>query len=1282
MNPFITVTLAHHGLELRCAPAGLSEDRPFDAADCARLKEWSARYLDATRTTNPHPALLAIGQQIHDWLNGSSFFLARALNSVQNPALIEFGVSRNDCDQEPAKALLDAPWELLASEGRFWALRTDLAFCPVRRIGSAIAPPAPGGSRLGLVFMAAAPHGAENLDYEAEEASILTATHNLGLDLAVEESGTLDLLSACVAREKPDVIQISCHGTLLPQPGLLLEDDIGDPAFISADLLALQLASHHPRLLFLSACETAQADPVLPSLARSLVLAGTPAVLGWAAPVGDGEATLFASLLYDGLAKGLDLAHSLALARLQLADHDRLPASGTAAPRSRDWHLARLFLSAGGGGALATAGGCRRHLGQGKAAKAFLDTKGKQVPVAGELEFVGRRREIQKILREFRAPAGDRQSGVFIHGVGRQGKSSLAARVARRLEHTHETVVIYRRYDAPCILRTLAERLATPAVTEIVNRHLPRVDANKSSLLPALTELLEGPCAQAAGHGAKPVLLIIDDFEQALIPRPAQGADQTASPGHILKPDYTDSILALLLAFESATTDSLLLFTSRFQFTCLRDGRDLASTDHLLHVPLHGMNEREAQKQAQAKLRIPEIARLVAKLPPKSRGALPKQLARVVSTARGNPGLQDLLFTLAVHDPAACDRCLAQMETYLASGALPEKDAVREFLENVVLKALAGLLSPAQRDLLRASTLFELPVPEPVMRKLAESLPGMIPANTPQSPSPAQAATDRLLALGLWELYEDLHDPQTPALAVNALVRPMAGGLDDTEKTTLARAVTSLLFDQWGGESEGRKRNDLQECELTRLGLLARDAQVLAASGARALRLLDARFDYRAAAAWAKEILSIVDAAGLESAVDLLRTAAERCQQVGEVAEANTIRERAMSALGQGGTVNRDDHAATLITHARALVDQGQPDDALRHLEQARTLLSPGREHAIVLGEIARILAHKGDIDESLRLHNEKLAIVQSLGDKRGCAVTLCDIARIRTQKGHIDEGLRLHTEALAVFDVLGDKHSRAVTLSDIARIRAQKGDIDGALGFHTEALTIYESLGDKRERTITLGYIARILADKGDIDGALRLHNETLAVYEALGDKGSHAVSLGEIARIRARKGDTEEALRLHNERLAVFETLGYKRSCAVALGDIARIRAQQGDIDEALRLHKRRLRVFETLGDIPERAHTLWFIARLEIQHQQWQEAFDHFAESYSTLVRLGRLDGICMVGLDLGQLLCMAGQRDEGLQVLARSRDGFLKLGQPDMARQTQELMDQIQPMPPKP
>jgi hypothetical protein len=67
---------------------------------------------------------------------------------------------------------------------------------------------------------------------------------------------------------------------------------------------------------------------------------------------------------------------------------------------------------------------------------------------------------------------------------------------------------------------------------------------------------------------------------------------------------------------------------------------------------------------------------------------------------------------------------------------------------------------------------------------------------------------------------------------------------------------------------------------------------------------------------------------------------------------------------------------------------------------------------------------------------------------------------------------------------------------------------------------------------------------------------------------------------------------------------------------------------------------------------------------------------AASYDINLKLGRLDGICYVGQDFGQLLCAIGYPEKGLAVLERSRDGFVKLGQPENASYMQSIINEIQ------
>ncbi|MBL8540129.1 MAG: tetratricopeptide repeat protein, partial [Betaproteobacteria bacterium] len=164
------------------------------------------------------------------------------------------------------------------------------------------------------------------------------------------------------------------------------------------------------------------------------------------------------------------------------------------------------------------------------------------------------------------------------------------------------------------------------------------------------------------------------------------------------------------------------------------------------------------------------------------------------------------------------------------------------------------------------------------------------------------------------------------------------------------------------------------------------------------------------------------------------------------------------------------------------------------------------------------------------------------------------------------------------------------------------------------------------------------------------------------------------EVAELELVQGHVDEALRIRTEeQLPVYERLGDVREKAVTMGKIADILHDRGQLDEALRIRtEEQLPVYERLGDQEGIANVLWKIARVELGAQQYQEAYEHLARSYDILLKLGRLDGICMVGLDLGQLLCAAGQRDQGLVILRRSEEGFRKLQWNEQAERTAELI----------
>lgn len=763
--------------------------RPVGAADTARFQAWATQYRALLEHAYPEAPLLTLGRQMYDWLDGGERWLEQLLQAAEPPLLVEFQTPANP--DALAQAFVQAPWELLATAEGYLAGNVLLRYCPVRRLGAAQETPAPSDLCLGLLFMAATPEGENRLDFEAEESAILDATSQLGLDLVVEESGNPRRLAERLGDVGPmQVVHLTCHGTSQPAPLLLLEDDTGAPQPTTPLQLLEALQHHLPRLLFVSACESAAPGVLADPLALTLVRAGVPALLGWDGTVYDHEATAFARTLYSTLSQRSTLEEAVGAARRALLSQ--------AGPRpSRDWHRARLWLNRRGGGILVGGRQRRWRRAMDHGHKEFLDKRRQQSPVASREAFVGRRRELQTSLKILRQ---EQHAGLLLHGLGGLGKSSLAARLAHRRPELAPAVV-FGHYDARSIVEAIRD--ACLGAADILDAARDTLAEHPAALEDVLRQILQGPCAQA-GTG-QPILLVLDDVERIL-----EEPRGDRAPWRV-QAAYQPVLRAVLRAFDLTLgrTDSRLLLTSRYTFTVPDGERDLAERLYALQVsPMEAASARLQLRRAQDRQATPGVA------------SAPQDMwQRCVSLAQGNPGLQDLLVDLVRAAPQVAKEALDEMEVYLARGDLPRQERVHAFLEDLLLERLLTLAQPGGgRELLRALTLFAVPVPLAVAEQLATVVGGDI---------------QRLRALGLVDRFADLVTPTQAAVAVNALVKPRAGELTTAEQQELTRQSLDTLFACWGG-AEGT-RPFSADIELTRLALLSPHAPVLAACAADAV---------------------------------------------------------------------------------------------------------------------------------------------------------------------------------------------------------------------------------------------------------------------------------------------------------------------------------------------------------------------------------------------------------------------------------------------------------------
>jgi len=1079
------------------------------------FKDWAQEYEQALKSLDSWNRLLDLGREIFAWLDQvSSGWLQEILRYARPPLLLEFQVPLHPQKKVRSKThrFLNVPWELLADNSGFLAGHDKIKLLPIRRLGAASEPSPPSSYRFSMVFMAAEPHGVPHLDYEGEEQAILTAVEKIGLDMAVEESGTLTELANRVREFEPDALHLSCHGLDEPEPVLALETDEGELDSVTPERLSAELGEHRPRLLFLSACLTARVNTFLVSYTADLIERGFEAALGWGGSVKDAEATRFAGKLYHYLAKQDSLEFAVAQARFEMMNplnRDEKPA--------KDWHLARLWLGHRGGGPL-----CSGHKARHKrwAVAGYKEFLGKtSVPVASKWEFTGRRRQIQAVLKAFRH---NEYAGVLIHAIGRQGKSSLAARVAHRLPQL-QTVVVFQEYDEDAILAAILEYASTPEVRDLISQYRRQSKGRHAGFMEFLCELLEGPFYERQERtpnraARRPILLIIDDFERVLEDPPPGSKEKPR-----VKSKVQNAISAVIRAFDRAETDSRLLITSRTTFSLPHNERDLA--DRLLPIFLPPLNPHERRKQYENNL---ELA-----------GDLPwlrneRLRERCIAVARGNPGLQKLLFDLCAASPEKSQAVLEEMEAYIAEGRAPSEEKLIEFLQNLALDRLLELLAPEEREVLRKMTLFRLPVPRTIVRRIAA-----------EHTSDPDRTLERLVGLGVLEQFEDPVVPTRPAAAVNELIATRLPGLGKNEARQLAQALLEPLYQEWGGVSDSYNRPAWVDYELTRLALLTENAAILNHTARYAVNWLDSRQQPRQAAQLAVESLTLIREQGLEANISFLGKAAELCQLVGDISHAlEYIREaRQRIEMASDEAISLLDRASTYTRYGRILVLRGQPEEALREFKKAADLFQKGgfrREQAITLGDIARIKVQKGEVEEALKLHQQELKVYEALGDKRSAAVTLGDIARIKVQKGEVEEALKLHQQRLEVFEALGDKRSAAVTLGEIARIKVQKGEVEEALKLHQQELKVYEALGDLDSQAASLWDMAQIDLHKKDYQAAFEKLMRSYQINLQIGRLDGICFVGMDLGALLAAAGDREAARQVLQRSLQGFQKLG----------------------------------------------------------------------------------------------------------------------------------------------
>ncbi len=430
--------------------------------------------------------------------------------------------------------VLNLPWELLRVSDRdigtdsLWGVRR-LPW--MKREPDSASDLRPGPLR--ILFVACSPRDFAELDYEREEELLSRAIGGKAV-FETSDLGTYKELTRRIDAFEPHIVHLSGHGRLSADgSSFCFETEEGNSDLRSAKDLGRLFADGQVQCAFISGCEAGKAPPrdVLGGVCQAIVAGGTPLAIGWGASIVDDVATKIAEVFYQTVVGGRSVDFALARARMEAQ-------SATGDP---SWSLPVLY---------ATTEECRLFDGKlpnDSRPQPFKDHT--MLPGMGRgysPQFVGRRRELQKILVRLRLHDEDLQ-GVILTGIGGAGKSSLATRLARKLQadgNTHEPIAISCEPHMPLKPKDLLAACGDAFLLAGQSDDHRNTINDQLSIETRLRLLV-------AGLNRGLFVLVIDGFESSL----------NAGANSIIDPEIAKFYVYLL---NNLTGTSRIIFTSRF----------------------------------------------------------------------------------------------------------------------------------------------------------------------------------------------------------------------------------------------------------------------------------------------------------------------------------------------------------------------------------------------------------------------------------------------------------------------------------------------------------------------------------------------------------------------------------------------------------------------------------------------------------------------------------------------------------------------------------------------
>jgi len=861
------------------------------------------------------------------------------------------------------------------------------------------------------------------------------------------------------------------------------------------------LRDHRIPLVFLEACQTAQAEKASESVASELLKVGVASVVAMSHSVLVETSRRFVEAFYEALASGRRVGDAMLAGQRALKDDTfRGRVFGAGELRLEDWFVPVLYQEKDDP-QLFKVTPAKQTLEDFQTA---LTTRLGALPPVPETGFIGRSRELlalQRLLREERY--------AVVRGQGGEGKTALAAEFARwmvRSQQIHRAAFV-----------SVETHSNHRAVLDMLGKQLVHEDFSAAGDLEDAIQQLERLLREQSS------LLVIDNMESVLLPPFMREETPEA-----LSEEAAEELKAILALCERLLKagDTRIVFTTRealpAPFDTARHRRELYQLDR-----------EDAVKLVERVLNVAGDAG-------SSTDATREQIEQLVDAVHCHAR------TLALLAPSLRHHGLeATRESLIELMVAMEKNFPGSREKSVFASVELSLrrMSPVNRDRARVLAVFHGGVQLAILRVMMQL-----------EEADVVSLARELIDTGLATANPYNHLTLNPALSPY-----LRGMLDPQERDRLTAEWVSAMQGYLEFLRQQRNENIELSVTLTVLELsnfFALLDLVQRANNAETTIDLATSFYELLQELGKSRLLQLVGKvrdAATEALGDIwnhaqfqaARTRIEQQLAAGRFREALLGAQQLLERTRESGAMAYSeadyDVAMAYALMARVFHTVGRSEQALPLLDEALKLFqaNSAAERMVVacFSEKGICLWRLGRLDEAVAAYEETIRRAEKLGDARDVAVGRAQIGSIRIDQRRYPEALQALAEARERFTQLNEPGSVAVSWHQIGLAYKLAGESEPAEDAYRKSLSIRVQMGDVAGQASALNQLGNLYKDSlGRLEEAAAFYQQAVSKSIESGDISSEALRRHNLA-------DTLRMLKRFDEaRKEVHQAIEYK--------------------------------------------------------------------------------------------------------------------------------------------